>query len=119
LDVAPAQPEAPKPAKKYLSLEEVEAQLLASQRTAQPANIPQTVSTPPAPQSQPRLPSGPPAPQHVAQQQYYEENAQFRPFPTQQQQQFRQPMPPGPAQYAPPPQGPMAPHRSPQRSPVR
>ena len=63
LDSTPARPREPaKPAKKYLSLEEVEAQLLASQRPAQQPVIP--APPPQQAQIQPQLPSGPPVPQH-------------------------------------------------------
>lgn len=119
LDTTPALPSEPaKPAKKYLSLEEVEAQLLASQRPAQqpviPAPPPQHV------QIQPQLPSGPPVPQHVGQQQLIEEKPQSKPSqyrrgPQPKQQQFS----PRQGQFR-PPQGAQRPsQRSPQQSPVR
>ena len=118
--------ERPKPAKKYLSLEEVEAQLLASQRPTfaqPPIEQPQSQHTPVHPQ----LPMGPPAPQSVGQQQQYMEeikpHTQYHraPPPPQFQQQRQYPVarpPPHHAQF-PPPQGQFIAQHSPQRSPVR
>lgn len=120
LDTAPALPTEPaKPTKKYLSLEEVEAQLLASQRPAQqpvvPAPPPQQVQVPP------QLASGPPVPQHVGQQQFVEEKPEFKPSqyrrgPQPQRQQFPLPRQ---AQFRPPQGAQRSPQRSPQHSPVR
>ena len=76
--------------------------------------------TPPQPFAQPQLPAGLPAPQHVEQQQYYEDNSQFKPMQYQQAPQYQQQIPPPPSQghFGPPSHAPM-PQRSPQRSPVR
>ena len=84
----PVQPEAPKPAKKYLSLEEVEAQLLADQRPIE--------QNPPfgPPQPQPIAPASQ-RPQHGTQQRYIEESIRPKPQQYQQRQsphpQFRTP----------------------------
>jgi len=115
--------EPPKPAKKYLSLEEVEAQLLANQKPTQQSSIPPPAeSTPPQPFAQPQLPTRAPVPPHVGQQQYYEENTQYKPMHYQQAPQFQQqqyPPPPPQRHFGPPPHAPVPAQRSPQRSPVR
>ena len=117
MEGTPAPPAEPvKPAKKYLSVQEVEAQLLASQRPAQ-----QAAAAQPQPQQhqiQPQLPPGPPAPEHVGQQQYIEEKTQFKRPQYQRASQVQQQQFPPQGQFPPPPV-PTGPQRSPQRSPVR
>jgi hypothetical protein len=110
---APPPPEPAKVPKKYLSLEEVEAQLLASQRPQQPA-------VPPPPQ----IPGGPHPPQQIPQQRHVEESMQPKPAQYQQPPQLAPQFPTPKGQYVFPPHGPPAPQRSPQnsspqRSPVR
>src|SRR5271167_2174993 len=92
LESTPAPAEPVKPAKKYLSVEEVEAQLLASRRPAQPPAAPQPqLQQQPI---QPQLPAGPPVPQPVGQQQYIEEKTQFKPPQYQRGPQVQRQLPP-------------------------